>query len=101
MEMPHSGPCDGVKFNEMLLDKMERVPLLIEYFVTCGIRQKELLDYIEKAEESKTPLMTALQNETLKKSKLEPEVTSRYPPVEKPSFPFPGDLQNVFAAYYL
>ena len=85
---------DLAKFSESLLDKIERTPLLIDYFATAGIKQKDLLDYVAKSEEAKVPLIQALQPGALKKSKLEPDITSRYPPVDKPSFPFPSDIQN-------
>ncbi len=95
MEKPSSDPYETGNFSDMLLDKLDRVPLLIEYFATCCIRQKDFLEYIAKAEETKTPLLPCLQSEMLKKSKLLPEITSRYPPMDKQSFPFPGDLENV------
>jgi hypothetical protein len=85
-------PCfDSSYFTEALLEKLDHVPLLVDYFATCGIKQKDLLDYLSKLE---GPILPALQSEVLKKNKLFPEITSRYPPVNKPSFPFPSELQS-------
>eukprot|EP00826_Nyctotherus_ovalis_P002607 TRINITY_DN10525_c0_g3_i2.p1 TRINITY_DN10525_c0_g3~~TRINITY_DN10525_c0_g3_i2.p1 ORF type:complete len:434 (-),score=110.77 TRINITY_DN10525_c0_g3_i2:1864-3165(-) len=82
---------DSGCFDETLLDKLDHVSLLIEYIATCGIRQKDLLDYLAKID---GPILPALQPEILKKNKLFPEITSRYPPVDKPSFAFPSELQS-------
>eukprot|EP01022_Parablepharisma_sp_SALTPOND_P017582 TRINITY_DN2830_c0_g1_i1.p1 TRINITY_DN2830_c0_g1~~TRINITY_DN2830_c0_g1_i1.p1 ORF type:complete len:808 (+),score=62.07 TRINITY_DN2830_c0_g1_i1:9971-12394(+) len=94
MEKPYCDAQELTKFSESLLDKIERVPLLIDYFATCGIKQKDLLEYISKLEETKTPVLPSLQWDVLKKNKLVPDVTSRYPPIDKPSFPFPSDIQD-------
>lgn len=89
MDKSYAISAEEQVFSEILLEKMDRTPLLIDYFATCGIRQKDLLDYILKLEEAKTPVLPSLQPEILAKNKLIPEVTSRYPPVDKPSFPCP------------
>jgi len=82
---------DSSYFSEALLERLDHVSLLIDYFATCGIKQKDLLDYLSKLE---GPLLPGLQSEMLKKNKLFPEITSRYPPIDKPSFPFPSELQS-------
>lgn len=99
MEKTYTESLENYKFNESLLDKMDRVPLLIDYFATVGVRQKELLSYIEKSEEAKIPLNQALEPSVLKKAKIFPEVTGRFPPVDKPSFSFPSDIQSFCFPY--
>jgi len=94
MDKSNVGTFEEPAFSDILLEKLDHVPLLVDYFATCGIKQRDLLDYIVKLEETKTPILPSLQPEVLAKNKLAPEVTSRYPPVDKPSFPFPPAISN-------
>ena len=85
----------SLRVSETLLDKLERVPLLIEYVLTCGIRQHKLLSYISKLQKANQPLIPNLQPEALKLAGLHIEVTSTYPPTSKTSYPVPADIQHV------
>lgn len=94
MDKAYASAGEDWDMSDLFLERLDSTPLLVDYFATCGIRQKDLLDYIVRLEEAKTPVLPSLQSEVLAKNKLVPEVTSRYPPVDKPSFPFPPALQN-------
>ena len=85
----------SIRVSETLVEKLERVPLLIEYFATCGIRQAKLLTHITKTQQARRPLLASLQPDELLKAGLEIEVTSSYPPMNKSSFPLPADIQQV------
>jgi len=82
-------------FSESLLEKIEHVPLLVDYFATCGIKQNKLLKYIETLKDKEEDKISeCFDSEVLKENKLKPELTSRYPPIDKPSFPFPSRIEN-------
>lgn len=79
-------------FETVLMDTLENVPLLVDYFATCGVRQKNLIDYVDKYQPGEASLHDYLKPESLKKNGLVPDVTGRYPPVDRPSAPFPLDI---------
>eukprot|EP00826_Nyctotherus_ovalis_P050172 TRINITY_DN6126_c0_g1_i4.p1 TRINITY_DN6126_c0_g1~~TRINITY_DN6126_c0_g1_i4.p1 ORF type:complete len:207 (+),score=49.12 TRINITY_DN6126_c0_g1_i4:38-622(+) len=93
MDFFFSNPIE-IDFESGLMDALENVPLLIDYFATCGVRQKDLIDYVNKYQPGEVSLHDYLKPESLKKNSLVPDVTGRYPPVDRPSAPFPLDIPN-------
>jgi len=83
-----------IGFGDDLMDKLESVPLLVDYFATCGPKHKNLIDYMHNYQSSNMSLQNYLKPDMLRKHGLVADILSRYPPVDRPSVPFPLDIPN-------
>ena len=86
---------DEDHLNKDLMDKIDSTALLIDYFATCGIKQKNLIEFIENLKQSKLNIWKSLNDpKILKEHNISIEITSRYPESDKPSLPFPMNITN-------
>jgi len=75
----------------MFSSKQKEIPSLIEYFVICGVRQSDLVDYTDELTDLKESDFTAT---ALRRKGLIPQIISMHPE-EKPNFPLSPNFVDV------
>ena len=91
---------ESLSLTKELLEELSQGAPLIEYMVTVGLPQKELLKYysdLRRMNEKEIQCAHFTEQVMQLDSKLlVPTVTSRFPYIDRPNNPFPNEFVNVF-----
>ena len=87
-----------------LMGKLQKTNTLIEYMATVGLRQSEMsvyYNYLRQFNEDQIVSEHFSQNILqMHDPPILPQVTSRFPYIDKPDFPFPDEFPNVYIYIY-